>query len=85
MAKPVVVVIERYPGLDVTLRSEGSPPAQAHPESIRPKDYRKVFDADRPPFDFVWFTPRVDLLDPCEAFAEQLERARKRHEKGQGE
>lgn len=27
-------------------------------------------------FDFVWFTPRVDDLDPCERFREQLERLR---------
>jgi len=25
-------------------------------------------------FDYVWFTPRVDERDPCEVFAEQLER-----------
>lgn len=25
-------------------------------------------------FDYVWFTPRVDERDPCEKFAEQLER-----------
>jgi uncharacterized iron-regulated protein len=25
-------------------------------------------------YDFVWFTPRVDDLDPCERFHEQLER-----------
>ena len=28
------------------------------------------------PFDFVWFTPRVDDDDPCEVFAEQLRRIR---------
>jgi len=27
-------------------------------------------------FDFVWFTPRVDDLDPCDRFREQLEKLR---------
>lgn len=27
-------------------------------------------------FDYLWFTPRVDEKDPCEAFAEQLRRLR---------
>lgn len=26
------------------------------------------------PFDYVWYTPRVDELDPCEKFARELER-----------
>ena len=30
------------------------------------------------PFDFVWFAPRVDDDDPCEVFAEQLRRMRKK-------
>jgi uncharacterized iron-regulated protein len=30
--------------------------------------------ADVGPHDFLWFTPRVDDLDPCERFREQLER-----------
>jgi len=37
--------------------------------------YATIFDADRLPFDFVWFTPRVDLDDPCSKFAPQLKRA----------
>jgi len=28
-------------------------------------------------FDYVWFTPRVDEQDPCETFAEALERIRR--------
>jgi len=40
-----------------------------------PAGYATVFDADRLPFDFVWFTPRVDLDDPCLKFASQLKRA----------
>jgi uncharacterized iron-regulated protein len=33
-----------------------------------------------PPFDFVWFTPRVDDSDPCETFKEQLEKMRSRQQ-----
>ncbi len=32
------------------------------------------------PFDYVWFTPRVDDLDPCEKFEKQLEGLRKEDE-----
>jgi uncharacterized iron-regulated protein len=35
-------------------------------------------------FDFIWFTPRVDDADPCDAFAEQLRRMRENREKNQG-
>lgn len=30
------------------------------------------------PFDYVWWTPRLDLEDPCEKFCESLERMRTR-------
>src|SRR5690606_21564079 len=30
------------------------------------------------PFDSVWWTPRLDLEDPCEKFCESLERIRTR-------
>ncbi|UCH74240.1 MAG: ChaN family lipoprotein [Rhodospirillales bacterium] len=36
-------------------------------------------------FDLVWFTPRVDDIDPCQAFAEQLQQMRSGHDgKSQG-
>jgi uncharacterized iron-regulated protein len=38
-----------------------------------PADYYEVSG-----FDFVWFTPRLDEIDPCEKFAEQLRRVRER-------
>ena len=44
-----------------------------------PKAYRARFDADHLPFDFVWFTPRVDENDPCAEFAEQIQRAKEKH------
>jgi hypothetical protein len=28
-------------------------------------------------YDFVWYTPRVDDLDPCDRFKEQLEKMKK--------
>jgi len=37
-----------------------------------PADYAEGIAADRLPFDYVWFTPRVDIEDPCEKFAEQF-------------
>jgi hypothetical protein len=40
-----------------------------------PPAYASRFNAEALPYDFVWFTPRVDDLDPCERFAEQLRRA----------
>ena len=42
--------------------------------SNSPGDYAEAYGGALP-FDFVWFTPRVDDLDPCEVFREQLRRA----------
>jgi uncharacterized iron-regulated protein len=42
---------------------EESPPAYAEP-----------FGSLQLPFDYVWFTPRVDVRDACERFEEQLEK-----------
>ncbi len=36
-----------------------------------PDDYAEHFDG-RLPFDYLWFTPRADDLDPCERFEQQL-------------
>jgi uncharacterized iron-regulated protein len=43
-------------------------------EIMEPADYAELFGASTLPFDLVWFTARVDELDPCEQFKEQLER-----------
>jgi hypothetical protein len=48
-----------------------------------PMDYGQLFQDGGLPFDYVWFTPRLDELDPCEAYAEQLEKARQKHEESQ--
>ena len=46
-----------------------------------PAAYAERFGVDANPFDFVWFTPVADPEDPCAKFADQLRRARERHEK----
>ena len=46
-----------------------------------PAAYAGFLGAETLPFDFVWFTPVADPEDPCAKFAEQLQRARERHEK----
>jgi len=43
-----------------------------------PTAYAARFDQQALPFDYVWFTPRVDDQDPCIAFEEQLKRLHKR-------
>ena len=42
--------------------------------AARPEEYAAKFGSTRFPFDYVWFTPRLDDLDPCESFKEELER-----------
>jgi uncharacterized iron-regulated protein len=39
-----------------------------------PAAYAQTFNADRLPFDFVWFTPRADRPDPCETFKTMIKR-----------
>ncbi|MCH8000398.1 MAG: ChaN family lipoprotein [Proteobacteria bacterium] len=46
----------------------------------QPAAYAERFGVDVIPFDFVWFTPVADPEDPCAKFADQLRRARERHE-----
>lgn len=35
---------------------------------LDPRDYAAAFGAKTLPFDYVWFTPRLDDQDPCHAF-----------------
>lgn len=42
-----------------------------------PVAYREGFE-EQLPFDYLWFTPRVDDADPCEKFRAQLERLQAR-------
>jgi len=39
---------------------------------IEPGAYAAGFERNVLPYDYVWFTPRVDDLDPCEKFKEEL-------------
>jgi uncharacterized iron-regulated protein len=42
-----------------------------------PTAYAARFRRQTLPFDYVWFTPRVDDQDPCAAFEEQLKKLQK--------
>jgi uncharacterized iron-regulated protein len=39
---------------------------------LQPSQYGELSGSERLPFDFVWFTPRSDDVDPCERYREQL-------------
>lgn len=41
-----------------------------------PDRYAMLFNVDELPFDYVWFTPRVDDADPCQDHAEELRRVK---------
>jgi uncharacterized iron-regulated protein len=58
--------------LYLALRAPGAPVVVVAPLEVRegatqPEDYAANFDGALP-FDFVWFTPRMDYKDPCAAF-----------------
>jgi uncharacterized iron-regulated protein len=50
-------------------------------EKSKPYDYALAYPNGRLPFDYVWFTPRVDDENPCEKFKSQLEHLKKRSDK----
>lgn len=50
---------------------------EVEPGRTEPSDYLDASAAESI-FDYLWFTPRLDDEDPCEKFAEQLERMRQR-------
>lgn len=45
-------------------------------DAMEPTAYAAHFGQGALPFDYVWFTPRVDDRDPCERFGKELERLR---------
>jgi uncharacterized iron-regulated protein len=49
-------------------------------DEMDPATYARKIGAAVLPFDLVWFTPRVDETDPCEAHADDLRRTRERHD-----
>ena len=46
-------------------------------EKTDPHSYAQSYPNGRLPFDYVWFTPRVDDEDPCEKFKSQFDRLKK--------
>jgi uncharacterized iron-regulated protein len=46
-------------------------------QKTEPQSYALSYPNGRWPFDYVWFTPRVDDEDPCEKFKSQFERMKK--------
>src|SRR5262245_9501821 len=44
---------------------------------LEPTAYAARFHRPTLPFDYIWFTPRVDEQDPCVAFEEQLKKLQK--------
>ena len=44
---------------------------------VRTADYALPYANGRMPFDYVWFTPRVDDEDPCEKFKSQFDGLKK--------
>ena len=45
-----------------------------------PQNYAEPYSNGRLPFDYVWFTPRVDDEDPCGKFKSQFDRLKNRSE-----
>ncbi len=43
-----------------------------------PETYARRYGAKRLPFDFVWFTARHDVSDPCEKFRRQIQKFKKK-------
>jgi uncharacterized iron-regulated protein len=46
-----------------------------------PRNYARPYPNERLPFDYVWFTPRIDDEDPCEKFKSRFEQLKKRGDK----
>jgi uncharacterized iron-regulated protein len=47
---------------------------EVDPTGTKPVDYTARFGGETLPFDYVWFTPKADDVDPCERFKQSLER-----------
>ena len=46
-------------------------------QKTNPQSYALPYPDGRLPFDYVWFTPRIDDEDPCEKFKSQFDRMKK--------
>lgn len=47
---------------------------EVRPGETDPATYGALYDAARPPFDAVWFTPAAEREDQCEAFRRHMEK-----------
>ena len=72
---------EAEPAKDAEVSEAGAEEAAPAADETEPAAYAEFLGTETLPFDFVWFTPIADPEDPCAKFAEQLQRARARHEK----
>lgn len=52
---------------------------EVRPDATDPTAYLPASTTEGPVYDYVWFTPRVDLDDPCARFREQLEHMKATH------
>jgi uncharacterized iron-regulated protein len=50
---------------------------EVHSDALSPADYAKQYGGTLP-FDYVWFTARLEDADPCEKFKAQLKRMKKK-------
>jgi uncharacterized iron-regulated protein len=46
-------------------------------QKLEPREYATAYPDGKLPFDYVWFTPRVDDEDPCEKFKAHFQRLKK--------
>ena len=46
-------------------------------QKLEAQNYARSYSNGRLPFDYVWFTPRVDDEDPCEKFKSQFDELKK--------
>jgi len=51
--------------------------AEVDKQKTEPQSYAPPNTDGRAPFDYVWFTPRVDDEDPCQKFKSQFDRMKK--------
>jgi uncharacterized iron-regulated protein len=76
--------VRRDLGVPTYLAARGAGPAAAvaflevRADAAEPAAYARGRGTGSPPFDYIWFTPRLDDVDACEKFKESLERMRRR-------
>ena len=47
---------------------------EVQPGKTEPAQYAELYDTDHLPFDAVWFTPKAERADQCEAFKRHLDK-----------